>query len=299
MQYGVHKMTWGPFFDPDRPEDFFAQAKEIGADTVELRPTDAMLSLDLAKCHEMRRLLEEYGLQVKFTYGFPKHLDMRSADPFVREYATDFLIRGIRCVAESGGSNIGSAGIYACWPTLYDNQMILPEDKYEHTMRSLECVRRAVRVAEECGVTLNIEMVNRFENYLLNTVDEGLAYCRAVNSKNCNLLLDVFHLGIEENDLLAAVRKAGQAGMIGHVHVSERNRAIPQEGSKADWKGLGEALREAGYTGGVTIEAAAGFDGASSYNMRIFRDLQEDVTLAGRLRALKRSLAFLRGQMEA
>ena len=297
MLFGVHKMTWGPYFDPADMEAFFSQAEAIGADTVEFRPTDAMLAGDTAECRKIRGLLEKYHLQPRFTYGFPKHLDMRSDDAFVREYATDYLIRGIRSVAEAGGINIGSAGIYACWPTLYDNQMILRADKYEHTQRSLECVRKAVRVAEECGVTLNIELVNRFENYLLNTVDEGLSYCMAVDSKNCNLLLDVFHLGIEENDLIGAVKKAGRFGMIGHVHVSERNRAIPQEGSCFDWQGLGAALREAGYAGTVTIEAAAAFDGASSYNMRIFRDLQPDVSLQGRLDALRTSLSYLRGQM--
>ncbi|MBR1757730.1 MAG: sugar phosphate isomerase/epimerase [Lachnospiraceae bacterium] len=297
MQFGVHKMTWGPFFDPDNLEPFFEQAKALGADTVEFRPMDAMLQLDLKKCHETRNLLEKYGLKPKFTYGFPKYLDMRSSDPFTREYATDFLIRGIRCVAESGGNNIGSAGIYACWPTLYDNEMILPADKIEHTKRSIECVRKAIRVAEECDVTLNIELVNRFENYLLNTVDEGLAYVKEIDSPNCNLLLDMFHLGIEENDILAAVRKVGEAGMIGHMHVSERNRAIPQKGSPFDWKGLGNVLHEVGYEGGITIEAAAAFDGASSYNMRIWRNLQEDVSLEGRLNALRSSLTFLRSEM--
>ena len=80
MLFGVHKMTWGPYFDPADMEAFFSQAEAIGADTVEFRPTDAMLAGDTAECRKIRGLLEKYHLQPRFTYGFPKHLDMRSDD---------------------------------------------------------------------------------------------------------------------------------------------------------------------------------------------------------------------------
>lgn len=296
VKYGVHKTTWGPYFSPKDLESFFDQARQAGAEAVEFRPTDEMLEYDLDKIRETRKLAEKYGVEMVFTYGFPKYLDMRSEDPFIREYATDFLIRGIRCVSAVGGTSIGSAGIYACWPARYDHDMISGQEKYERTQRSLECVRKAVKVAEQYGICLNLEVVNRFENYLINTAEEGAAYCDEVDSPNCGLLLDLFHMNIEETDICEAIRRVGKR--IGHFHVSEPNRAIPNRNyHRIDWKSIGEALRETGYRKAVVIEACCGCDGTASYPMRIWRDLQEDTSLEGRMKALSEGLAFIRQEM--
>ncbi|WP_343209334.1 sugar phosphate isomerase/epimerase family protein [Anaerolentibacter hominis] len=296
IKYGVHKLTWGRYFDPNDLKTFFHQAGELGAETVEIRPTEEMLKLNKHKIREITKMAEAEGLEILYTYGFPPNLDMRSPDPFIRSYAVDFLKKGIRCVAEAGGREIGSAGIYSCWPACYDFDMVTPEIKYERRNRSVECVREAARTAEEYGVMLNLEVINRFENYLINTVDEGISFCEDVDSPYCSLLLDVFHMNIEEEDIPAAIRLAGKR--IGHFHVSEPNRAIPHHSKRICWEEIGGALREIGYDRTVTIEAAVACEGEATYSMRMWRDLIGDTSLTGRLVALRQGLDFIRRKFE-
>ena len=52
--------------------------------------------------------------------------------------------------------------------------------------------------AAEHNIKLAIEPLNRFETDFVNTVDQGLEFCRRVGHDNVGLLLDTFHMNIEE-----------------------------------------------------------------------------------------------------
>lgn len=168
-----------------------------------------------------------------------------------RERGIEFLSRLIRGAAELGSYAVAGI-IYSAWPHPYERDMIDKQIKYERTMRSIESMRGVMPLAESCGVSLYAEVINRFEHYMLNTAAEGVDYCKQVGSERLKLLLDVFHMNIEEDSFEQAIQAAGR--YIGHFHVSEPNRRLPTPGSRVNWGSMGRALRETGYEGSVTME---------------------------------------------
>lgn len=293
MKYGVHRMTWGQYFNPNDLKTFFEQAKSTGATTVEFRPPDETILGDFSKADEVRRMAEDIGIELLFCYGYPVGVDMRSPDPFARFYAEEHLKRAIEAAARLGGTEIGGV-LYANWPTDYNRDVITPEIKYERMQRCIDSLRRVMPTAEDCNIMLNLEILNRFENYIINTVDEGLQMLSAIQSDNCGLLLDTFHMNIEEDDIPAAIIKA--RGHIGQFHVSEPNRRIPFHNKRLHWPDIGQALRKAGYEKTVTMETVFVFDDMASYNFRIWRDMTEDITMEKRIDAMRNGISFLKEQ---
>ena len=99
---------------------------------------------------------------------------------------------------------------------------------------------------------MNLELVNRFETNLLNTVEQGLAYIRDTGSDNVFLHLDTFHMNIEETDPAQAIRLAGDR--LGYFHVGESNRGYPGSGT-IDFERIFDALVAVGYTDFITFES--------------------------------------------
>jgi D-psicose/D-tagatose/L-ribulose 3-epimerase len=100
------------------------------------------------------------------------------------------------------------------------------------------------------------EVVNRFELYHVNTLDQGIRLVDEVDHPNCRIHLDTFHAHIEEKNTAAAIRRAGKR--IAHVHVSENDRGVPGTGS-VTWDANFDALRDVGYDGWLTVEAFGNF----------------------------------------
>lgn len=111
-------------------------------------------------------------------------------------------------------------------------------------------------LAASYGVRVLLEPINRYEIDSIHTVDEALNLChQAGDPSNLNLLLDIFHMNIEESSLTAAVIRA--QGKIGHVHFVENTRAVPGLGC-LNLGDLAECLGSVGYDGFLGIEAIPG-----------------------------------------
>jgi len=105
--------------------------------------------------------------------------------------------------------------------------------------------------AERLGVKIAIEPINRYETSLLNTIDEGLAFMDMVGSPNLGLLLDTFHMNIEESSIEESIRLAGRR--IFHFHYADSNRWYPGAGH-LDFSSILDALRSTGYAGFLSGE---------------------------------------------
>jgi len=110
-----------------------------------------------------------------------------------------------------------------------------------------ECVDRASRRA----VKLALEPINRYETDLVNTVADAIDLTERVGAQNLALLLDSFHMNIEEPSLFDSIRQAGPR--ICHFHVADSNRWYPGAGH-IDFKRVVQILRETGYKGFVSAE---------------------------------------------
>lgn len=140
------------------------------------------------------------------------------------------------------------------------------------------------------GVTIAVEPLNRYETSFLNTVDQTLEALDGLDPAGVGVLVDLYHQNIEERDLPAAIRRAGDR--IAHVQVGANDRGAPGA-DHHDWAGITAALNDAGYRGPLCIESFTGDNDAIATAASIWRPLaptQDTLALDG-LRFM-RSLAI-------
>jgi len=216
--------------------------KRIGYDGVEVPVFD----LDQARWARWARRLDDLGLErTANTVIAPEHNPV-SPDPAVREAAYQHMQAVVDCCATVGSPIL-------CGPhhvALGEFTGRGPTD--DELKRCAEHLRRVAEYAAGAGVVLAEEVVNRFELYLLNTLDQAIRLVDAVGHPNCRIHLDTFHAHIEEKDPAEAIRRAGSR--IAHVHVSENDRGVLGTGSVA-WDATFDALDDVGYDGWLTVEA--------------------------------------------
>jgi len=129
---------------------------------------------------------------------------------------------------------------------------VAPDQRKKDWASVVKNLKELARYAEEKGVTLCVEPLNRFETDFLNTCEQGLRLVAAVGSRAVKLHLDTFHMNIEEKDQAAAIRRAG--AQLGHFHACGSDRGTPG-GDHIAWPAIASALREIDYQGDVVIES--------------------------------------------
>jgi D-psicose/D-tagatose/L-ribulose 3-epimerase len=205
------------------------------------------------------------GLGLTYSIGLKADMDLASEDAATRKKGVAFLQDVARAMKYLGGTVL--AGInYSSWP-----RKLLPgEDKQILTNRALEGVREAIKAAEDCDVLFCVEVVNRFEQFMMNIAAEGIAFAERVGSPNCKILLDTFHMNIEEDSLRNSIVEAG--AWLGHFHLGEPNRRPPGRG-RMPWPEIFGALREINYKGAVVMEPFLVPGGEVGRDISVYRDL--------------------------
>ncbi|MFA6451548.1 MAG: sugar phosphate isomerase/epimerase family protein [bacterium] len=105
--------------------------------------------------------------------------------------------------------------------------------------------------AERLGVKILLEPLNRYESFFLLTVGQGAELCRMSGSKAVRVMADLFHMGIEEDNLIGAIEANGE--WISHVHIVDTNRKLPGQGDR-DFAAIFKALKKAGFDGYLCYE---------------------------------------------
>jgi D-psicose/D-tagatose/L-ribulose 3-epimerase len=153
-----------------------------------------------------------------------------------------------------------------------------------------EALRPVVDYASERGVKLALEPLNRYETSLITTAEQGLEVVEAVGSPALGLLLDTYHMNIEEKRTADAIRMAGRH--LFHVHASASDRGAPGA-DHVGWPSVAAALTEVAYEGVLCIEAFTPYEPAIADAARIWRPVastQDELAREGLrfLRALTR-----------
>lgn len=126
------------------------------------------------------------------------------------------------------------------------------EEKKKHFDAVVKNLKTLAKYAEQKGVQLCVEPLNRFETDFLNTVEQALKLVKAVNSPAVKLHLDTFHMNIEQKNQADAIRKAGK--LLAHFHACGSDRGTPGN-DHIDWPSIVKALKSIGYKGDVVIES--------------------------------------------
>jgi D-psicose/D-tagatose/L-ribulose 3-epimerase len=278
MKIGVNLLLWSAQMGPESP-GLIHKVGEMGFDGVEIF-IDEPASID---CPAIRDAAQAHGLGVTCCsiVGPDRHLI--SDDPAVRRQALDYLRASCDVCAEVGSDTF-------CGP-LYAGVGVLagrPRNDAEWA-RAVEGLRETAVHADECGVTLALEPLNRFETYFVNTAADCAKLCRDIGHPRAKVHLDTFHMGIEEKDIAEAVRTAGD--LLWHVHCSENDRGTPGTGH-TEWADVFAALREVGYDRWLVIESFVLGNEAIAKAAAIWRDIAPSGDALA-----SEGLAFLRSQV--
>ena len=183
------------------------------------------------------------------------------------------------------GGSIISGVSYAGWG--------IPEgmgdDKSAYLENSIKSMRQVLKTAEDFGVTYCVEAVNRFEGILINTAEEALNYVNEFDSKNIGVLLDTYHMNIEENNIGDAIRLVGDR--LYGFHTGENNRTPPGRGH-LDWDEIFSALANINYKGRIVSEPFVMTGGEVGRAIYTWRDLLPDVSEAALDKEAKALLEF-------
>jgi len=117
----------------------------------------------------------------------------------------------------------------------------------------VESLRPLADYAGEHGVTLALEPLNRFETSFINTAEQVMEVVDGVHSPALGVLLDTFHVNIEEHDPSAAIRTCGSH--VAHVHACGCDRGAPGD-DQIPWPKIAAALDEGGYQGPIVVESS-------------------------------------------
>ena len=226
------------------------------------------------------------GLGLTFATALTPATDVSSDSAAIRAAGAKQLTEDIRMVRGMGGTALG--GILTGVGKHFPNG--IERTRHAAVMRAAETLREVARAAEGEGVNLGVEVVNRFESPLVNTCAEGLAVAEAVGSSRLGVHLDTFHMNIEEADIPAAIRLAGDKLI--HFHACENDRSLPGHGH-IDWAAVFAALRGIGYGGPIVMESMTGPVAGFAGRLNIWRTLHRDVDgdLAAATRFLKERMA--------
>jgi sugar phosphate isomerase/epimerase len=125
------------------------------------------------------------------------------------------------------------------------------ENKDRYLDRLAQSTRRVAVYAAEKGVPIVFEAINRYENNYLNTAAETLAFIKGYELTNTKILLDTFHMNIEDPDMAEAILACGP--LVGYVHLADSNRRYPGAGH-IDFKPILSALKAIHYNGYISAE---------------------------------------------
>jgi D-psicose/D-tagatose/L-ribulose 3-epimerase len=239
------KVSMHNWMRPEPIETTITRLGRSGYDGIEISGEPALYDPDAVK-----RLLDQHGVEcwgsvTLMTGG----RDLVHEDHYVRLASVQYVKDCLSLVASMGGK------ILTCVPSTVGKvvPMASPEEEWEWAVQGLkECQAHA----EDVGVRIGLEPLNRFETYFLNRCDQALALAEAVGG-NCGVCLDAFHMNVEETDLLGAIRAAGDK--LVDFHVADNNRMPPGYGA-LDWDAIVRELQAIGYDGHLTVEFVPSVD---------------------------------------
>jgi D-psicose/D-tagatose/L-ribulose 3-epimerase len=262
---GIYYAFWTQQWDADF-HPYIDKVSDLGFDILEVN-AGTIAAMTPGERAALKQHADDRNIELTYCIGLPANYDISSENETTRRRGIEFLRQMAGAIGEMGGGKLGGI-IYASWPSL------LPEgaaDKRPYWERSVTSMREAIHSAEDNNVTFSMEVVNRFEQFLMNTAEEGVAYVKEVGSPNAKVLLDTYHMNIEEDSIAAAVETAGE--YLGHVHIGENNRKPPGYGH-FPWAELASALKSTGYAGDIVMEPFVVPGGQVGRDIRVWRDLR-------------------------
>ena len=263
---GIFMNFWEKNWDADHVK-YIKKAADIGFDVLEFQ-AQPLLEMSDDKIRSLRAIADEAGIELTYSLGLDPEYDVSSLDEEKRKGGVKYLQNIIKKMQVGGGTLLSGVS-YAGWGT----PGVVMDDKGAYLSQSIKSMREIIKTAEDCGVTYCVEAVNRFETCIINTAREALDYIAEIDSPNIGVLLDTYHMNIEESNKGDAIRLVGDK--LTSFHTGENNRTAPGRGH-LDWDEIFGALADINYKGRIVSEPFVMQGGEVGRDIHVFRDLVEN-----------------------
>jgi D-psicose/D-tagatose/L-ribulose 3-epimerase len=243
MRVGINLLLWTATPNFAQHEAILEKIKDIGFDAFET----SVGGMDATEVSKFAKKADQLGLsRTALDVYVASDMDVISSEPAMRKKAVDFLKA---CISKTRdlGAEVFSGPMYQGLCNTTQTGPSKDEMKW-----ALDGLRECAQVAKEKGIRLAAEPINRFEMYLLNSMEQAYAFAKETGFDNFGILADTHHSNIEEYDVVASWSKV--LDRIYNIHISENNRGIPGMGHAIP-PALFDMLKKGGYKGHLIIEA--------------------------------------------
>jgi D-psicose/D-tagatose/L-ribulose 3-epimerase len=243
MQIGITTWVWTSPLTTERFGEIAKHVAKLGYDLVEV-PIENTTDLDYGRAAGH---LRDSGLGASVCAVMSADRDLIHADESVRANGMAYVRHSIDAARTLGATNVVGplySAVGRTWQATAD------ERKRDLDLLVSQLTQLA-RYAGDKGVVLAVEPLNRFETSFLNLAEQAIEVVDRVDHPACGLLLDTFHMNIEERSVGGAIRAAGPR--LKHLHACENDRGTPGSGH-VGWAEVADACRAIGFKGPAVIE---------------------------------------------
>ena len=244
ITYGVSTWLWTSPFTTASIKELFPKISKMGFDVVEIAVEDPSL-IDV---EELKKGLKQYNLKAGICGAFGPTRDFTNEDTAVHKNCFNYIEACLDLCVEVGTSFFGGP----MYSAVGKARMLSPDLRRKEWDLTVKNLRTVCTMAASRGLQIALEPLNRFESDLVNTAEDVLRLVNDINHPAAQIMLDGFHMSIEERDVEKAIITAGDK--LVHLQVSENYRGTPGTG-QTPWQAYKKGLEAINYKGTVTIES--------------------------------------------
>ncbi len=263
MILGVHSATFVKNWHEDITP-YIHKCKKAGYKSVEI----SLLGQTPSSVKEIAKLANDLNITLTCTTGLSKDEDIGSNNKLIQKKGVEALKKAIDLTSMME-ANLLTGVVHAAWGI----SSTQGKDKEAKFKNSSQCIKKISSLLIEKDIKLGIEPLNRYESDFINTVDEGLKLCELIDHPNVGLLLDAYHMNIEEKNMFKSIEKAKDK--LFHFQVAENDRGIPGTGS-LNWSEIFNTLKKINYKGYVSLEMFIKADVDTSQDLFTWRNIEDD-----------------------
>lgn len=243
IRFGVSTWLWTSPFTTESVH-LFPKIRKMGYDVVEI-PVEYPEQIDT---HKVKKALSDEGLAPIICGAFGPSRDLTNEDPAVHQACFGYLQQCFDICNELGASFVAGP----MYSAVGKARMVPPEQRKKEWHLAVENLHKVCTMAAAQELSIALEPLNRFESDLINTTEDVVRLVEAIDHPAAKVMVDSFHMTIEERDLEAALLLAGDRLI--HVQVSENYRGTPGTGM-TPWDSFACGLEKINYQGVISIES--------------------------------------------
>lgn len=247
-KYGAHTFLWIDEWTTEKGNRAIAATAEVGFDFIEI----SLLKPEEFDSAAHKKALTEAGIEATGSLVLPEWAHM----PEEPEKAKQFLISALNKLADVGGTYLCGCTAFALGKFTGERQMVV------------DTLGEVAEEAKKRGITLGIEVVNRYESHLFNTLADTRETILAIGADNIVVHADTYHMNIEEEGFYKPLVEC--ADVLGYMHMSENHRGLLGSGT-VNWDEVFRGLADAHYEGPLVVKSFPAVNPALAAAIKLWR----------------------------